>query len=368
MKPQAIAATGPNNFDFLRFFFASLVILSHSFPLGTGNEDAEPLLRFTNGQMTFGSLAVDCFFIISGFLISQSWKNRPAPRAFLEKRVRRIYPGFIVATLIGAFVITPLFSMHGASGITPEFVLRYAGRALRLLETVPSTAFETNPARDVINGSLWSISYEFWCYVGVMACGLMGLFRRPNWLAAGLAGAIGISFGFAFTRWTPGGSWLGVVFGYPPFWARLLPYFLVGMVFFAFRARVPLNNFGAAIAGAVFVAGAKLPHGMIFCLPLAAAYLIFWFAYLPVPRLHRFGQHGDYSYGIYLYAFPIQQMVVHAQGAVPMNPYALFAIAWPLSVAAGAASWWWVERRWVMGAKRPASADSTSPHRAAEPG
>ena len=71
-EPLSAGATR-NNFDFLRFFFASLVILPHSFPLGSGNADGEPLIRFTNGQLTLGALAVDCFFVISGFLISQSW-------------------------------------------------------------------------------------------------------------------------------------------------------------------------------------------------------------------------------------------------------------------------------------------------------
>jgi peptidoglycan/LPS O-acetylase OafA/YrhL len=340
-----------NTFDFLRFFFASLVIFSHSYPLATGTEDAEPLRVATAGQLTFGSLAVDCFFIISGFLISQSWTNQPSIRSFLEKRVRRIYPGFIAATLIGAFVISPLFSIHGGAGIDLEFVLKYLARTARLLPTTPGTAFETNPARDIVNGSLWSISYEFWCYVGVVFCGVVGLLAKPRRMLMLLVAAIAIAFTFAYLHLSPGGKWLGVIFGYPPFWARLLPYFLVGMTFFAYRHSIVLTHRGAAVCVAMLTIAAFAPNGMIFVLPWAAAYLIFWFAYLPLPRLQRFGKHGDISYGIYLYAFPVQQMLMFRLGS-RLDEYTLFLLAWAMSIAAGAASWWVIERPWVMGRRR----------------
>jgi peptidoglycan/LPS O-acetylase OafA/YrhL len=345
-----------NNFDFLRFFFASLVILSHSFPLGSGTEDGEPLLRFTNGQLTMGALAVDCFFVISGFLISQSWCNRPSVPVFLEKRVRRIYPGFIAATLLGAFVITPLFSAQGTALIDLEFVARYVANTLRLLAISPGPAFESNPAAGTLNGSLWSISYEFWCYIGVMGCGLLGLLNRPRWLAAGLLGAIATSFVFTRFHLTPSGWWIGAVFGYPPFWARLLPYFLVGMVVYACRDRLRFGHVGAVASAVLFVVAAGVPNGMIFLLPFIAACAIFWFAYLPIPRLHGFAKHGDLSYGIYLYAFPIQQLIVHAYGG-PMNPYLLFVCAWAASIVVSAASWRFIERRFVKPAARPLRTD-----------
>jgi len=355
-------SVGENNFDFLRFLFASLVVLSHSYPIGTGNEDREPLALFTNHQLTFGSLAVDCFFIISGFLISHSWVSRPQPRLFLEKRVRRIYPGFVAAVLIGAFVVTPLFSTAGSAGITADFLLEFAGRTLRLLQATPGPAFQTNPASGTINGSLWSISYEFWCYIGVMACGVAGLLRRPRLLATALIGAMLVSFAFAWFQLTIGGGVLGRVLGYPPFWARLLPYFLVGMAFHAYRDRLRLTTRGAALCAVIFVAASFVPYAMIFALPVLAAYLIFWFAFLPLKPLHRFAKHGDFSYGIYLYSFPILQIIVFWRGTA-MDPLALFAIAWPVSIAVAAISWHVLERRWLRakGSSKP-SAVVPAPH------
>ena len=102
---QAIDVSGhANNFDALRFLFASLVVFSHSFPLAEGNELREPLWRMTE-QTTLGGISVHCFFIISGFLIAASWDRRKDVGQFLKRRVLRIYPGFIIANAVGVFLV-----------------------------------------------------------------------------------------------------------------------------------------------------------------------------------------------------------------------------------------------------------------------
>ncbi len=337
---------GKNNFDFLRFALATLVVYSHSFPLGTGNEDHEPLAVLTGHQLTFGALAVDCFFIISGYLIAQSWVAKPGIAAFLAKRVRRIYPGFIVAALLGAFVITPLFAGLRMHPPTTDFIFRFIGRTLRLLDEVPGPAFPQNPAPGPVNGSLWSISYEFWCYIGVLLCGSAGwlMRRRVVWTAFG--GSVLLSLAFRVFDLHPGGSYLGLVFGYPPFWARLLPFFLVGMAFHAVSGDRWLNGRGALVCAAALVGASFIPQALLIVFPLAVAYLLFWMAVLPVPYVSNFARHGDFSYGIYLYSFPLLQIVVALHGG-PMNPSHLFFVAWPLSVAAGFLSWHLVERPFV---------------------
>src|ERR1700743_1286518 len=96
-----------NNFDSLRLIFAVLVILSHSFPLGRGSNDTEPLSVITNGALTLGDLSVWGFFVISGFLITQSWLRSSSTGKYLKRRVARIYPGFIVMSLVSALLIVP---------------------------------------------------------------------------------------------------------------------------------------------------------------------------------------------------------------------------------------------------------------------
>jgi len=323
------------------------VIFSHSYPLGTGTERFEPLFVYSDGRMTFGTLAVDCFFIISGYLISQSWKSDPRAMIFLGKRARRIYPGFLVAVLICAFVLTPVFSTQGTSLITIPFAGSFIGRALRLLDSYPGGAFQGNPAPGPMNGSLWSISYEFWCYVGLLACGLTGMLGRRFWLITAFLLSVLVSFVFERLHLTPGGKWLGAIFGYPPFWARLLPFFLIGMVFHAYRSQIHFRSGVAFLCLASAMLGLLLPYATIFVLPIAAAYLIFWFAFKPMGPISSFAKHGDFSYGIYLYSFPILQIIVFLYGK-KLSPLVLFSLSWPLAIAAGAVSWFIVERRWVV--------------------
>ena len=335
-----------NNFDFLRFALASLVVLSHSFPLATGTEHDEPLAWLTNGQLTFGALAVDGFFVISGFLVLQSWRRDPRTVPFLRKRILRIYPGFLVAAVLGAFVIAPAYRSLPHPPLDADFVGRFLFDAVRLQADIPWPSFDANPAPGTVNGSLWSIPYEAWCYVLVWVAGLLMLDGRRVLVAGTFALFVVVGFVFEWRHLTPGGRMLGQIFGYPPLWARLLPFFLAGMTFLAWQDRIRLTAGGAAAALLALAVAARLPHGMSLAMPTAGAYLLFWFALRPIPRLSRFAARGDFSYGIYLFSFPILQMVVHHAGT-PLHPLVLFAIGWPLALVAAVLSWHLVEKHCI---------------------
>ena len=96
-----------NNIDFLRLALALLVVFSHSFPLMHGSDAPEPLGRLTRGQATGGTIAVDAFFILSGFLITASYERSGSLLSFLKKRIARIYPGFLVVSVLAAVCFVP---------------------------------------------------------------------------------------------------------------------------------------------------------------------------------------------------------------------------------------------------------------------
>src|SRR5690349_3507824 len=111
-----------NNFDAIRLAMALLVVWSHSFALHLGSEKAEWISVILNGAYGYGagSLGVMAFFVISGFLIAQSWERSSSGRSYFEKRIRRIYPGFMVATSLCAFIIAPMF---GGAFMNPALVV-----------------------------------------------------------------------------------------------------------------------------------------------------------------------------------------------------------------------------------------------------
>jgi peptidoglycan/LPS O-acetylase OafA/YrhL len=362
-ETRSIFDTRRNNLEFVRLFLAVVVIFSHSFPLATGTEKYEPLILATHGQTTAGTIAVNLFFVLSGFLITNSFLSSSSISSYLGKRIRRIYPGFIATMLVGALIVAPLASASSPLNSVAAKVGNFAMSCVRLREFDYLHAFPSNPAPGAINGSLWSISYEFWCYVGVAALGLIGVLARRRVVFAIFCLSLVVSFLFAITGWKLSGSFLGAIFGYPPFWARLLPMYLAGVVFFLYRDRIPHKGSIAAGALGVLVFATYIPPGWTVCFPLAGTYLLFWFGYHSGIHLEDFGSRGDLSYGTYLYAFPIQQLTMRFIGH-PISPYLLFIIVTPLTLIAAFLSWHLIEK-WFL--RRPARAPRPGAIREASP-
>ena len=340
-----------NNFDLLRLGLAVLVLFSHSFPLATGTEIAEPVLRLTHGQMTGGAVAVDLFFVMSGFLIAASAKRSAGVTSFLRKRVARIYPAFCMAALLTAFVVLPLgsgrLSEASAAARAGDFLLQ----TVRLREFHYASVFAGNPYPGVINGSTWSIQYEFWCYLGVALLAATALLRRRWAVLALFAAAMVVSVCFAVKGWILGGKVLGLILGPPQIWARLLPLYLAGVCFYLFRRWIPKRGWIALLCVGALGVGCWPRYGLVAAFPLAGTYLVFYLAYAPWLRLYHFGRFGDFSYGTYLYAFPVQQMVMRGFGH-PVAPVLLFACATPLTLLLAVASWYGVERRFLQPVRR----------------
>src|SRR5579884_3235028 len=204
--PQMADAAVPeraNNFDALRLFAALAVVFSHSFLIAEGSEASEPFVRLTGNQCVLGLVGVFVFFVISGYLVTESWCRRPAPLRFATRRLLRIYPGLAVNALVSALLLGPLVTgmSLGAYLASPELG-KFFAHILTLNPgplQLPGVLFAKNSVGLLVNGSLWTLRYEVMMYGLVLLLGIAGLLRPWVAVLLTLAGIAAVCFEKALT-------------------------------------------------------------------------------------------------------------------------------------------------------------------------
>lgn len=331
----------------LRLAGALLVLLSHSFAVTRG---ADPV-TWLNGE-TLGTVGVSLFFAISGFLVARSWLGDPRPPAYAAKRALRLLPGLYAAVLFTTLVVGPLYTKHALGTYLTEpgtylYVVRNG-----LLYTVNGQlpgVFDANLVPGAVNGSLWTIPIEAACYAGLGLLGALGLLRRPRVPAAVFAVLL-----VAMSPWVPttelgngkatnldGGELLTAI--------RLTGIFFGGALLFLHRHRIALRWDWLLAMTAVFLAFSRTDWVPFLAVALFP-YLVLVLAYRTPPSWRRITRPGDVSYGLYLYAFPVQQALVASLGP-GLGPARMFALALPITYVLAYASWRWVERPFL--ARKP---------------
>lgn len=325
-----------NNFDFIRFIAASLVIFSHAFPL-TGNQDL--LSAISNGQSDLGHLSVVVFFVISGYFITQSYHFSKSIFHYIKARVLRIFPGLIVAILISTFVIGPLVTIYSFGDyITDKGTYKYLEAILLypMQWNLPGV-FEKNIYPSSVNGSLWSIPFEFMFYILVAFLGVFSLLNKKIALII-----FNVLILIVFLDYWPlsithvWGLELKTIF-------ELLLYFVAGMLFFYYKDQIPYSKLFAMIS-LVVIYLSVYTGGLKEMFVFFGTYLIFYFGYNQDLKTWKFYKYGDFSYGIYIYAFPIQQFISHLYGG-DMNPYKNFLISFPITLIFSILSWNLIEKK-----------------------
>ena len=315
-----------NNFDLLRLFAAWGVLVSHSFAL-TGR--AEPLHQFGT---TLGNVSVLVFFAISGLLIHRSWSYDPTPRRFWSKRALRLFPGLLVVSMLTAFVLGPVvtsvplgtYATSLETWIYPVRVTLLAPFGAQL-----PGVFDGNEFPSAVNGPLWSLPVEVAAYAMLATAGVLGLLRHPRIvLAIALMAVVWAHFWSNAVGDTL--AQLGVLAG-----------FAVGSAAYTFRSRIPLDwRLALLVAGVAAATADTSLRGAVWT--VAIAYLTFWFAYALPPLGRWLTRHGDASYGVYIYAWPMQQTIVWACND-SIGPWILIGVATPVVWLLAQASWHLVE-------------------------
>ncbi|MCE9604593.1 MAG: acyltransferase [Planctomycetia bacterium] len=332
------------------------VILSHSFLLVDGDEADEPLWKLTG--TTIGTVVVDLFLIISGFLVSHSLVKSKTIKEFILKRVLRVYPAFLILSAIQAFVLAPLASEMPFTGYSAR---QWGIIAFNMIDLVGYgfpyggllSTFENNPYPGVMNGSLWTIRYEFVCYV-FLAMAAKSLRKISVCIAVFTLLWLWYFSGFRLSSHWIVTAIIGDVFYLP----RFFTFFMAGVLFHRLRNRIPYSNILAAVGAATIVGVAVVrPDILEPVLSIAGTYLLLWIAYQPELVRLLGDVKADYSYGVYLYGFPVQQsLLLWASPYVAFGPYGLTVCASAIALVLGAASWHGVEKWFVAMKQRNSSA------------
>ena len=317
-----------NHFNLMRMLFASMVIWSHVPEIADGNRYREPLTMLFH-NLSFGEFAVNCFFLLSGFLIVQSWHFKPDAILFLEKRLLRIYPGFIVASLICGLLIAPLAG-------NPQYfdqlnILHFVASTITLGMPAIPTVFPGTHYAD-INDSMWTIRYEFACYLLVLLIGLLSKTGfRLAWAVATLVIVV-LNVSHEFFHWLPSHNII----------LRLPVLFSVGGLFFLYPTLRKPGVLKSVLAIIVFVAGLYSPQWVTLTFALAGGYLLFWLATRPSSTLLQYNRLPDISYGVYLYAWPLNKLIM--QFHLTNSLFATAVLVLLTSIVAGLLSWYLVEK------------------------
>lgn len=314
LRPAAasLGLARENSIGFLRLLFAVFVIYGHAYFLSKAGPD--PLASWTQGTAHFGLLGVQSFFVLSGYLVASSYQRSTSVFRYLWSRFLRLAPALWACLLVTAFVLAPILFFTSAPSGT--FFGQEPGPVGYVLTNFASPRGQitigqllaTNPYPGEINGSLWTLFYEAACYGLVAAFGLVGLLTR--WRRWGLLALLGLLALYLVWQLRPGllPGWLFNTEG-----KRLVPCFVAGMVW----AVLPtdglswLRHGATAIAATLVLLAGYHWQLHLAVAPIALAPIIFWLAeHLPFRNYER-RLGGDYSYGLYVYGYPLQQTLAH---------------------------------------------------------
>lgn len=330
-----------NNFDFLRLFLALLVVRCHAGLVGWQ-------LPWTEDEYFLGGRwAVQCFFVISGYLIFRSWDYQPRLGQYAEKRARRILPAYVFVLVVCAFGLSGLSELPYREYFSNPSVYAYLFSNLGFVGFLQNTlpgVFENNPS-PYVNGPLWTIKIEVMFYVSVPIIEYVA--RRMN--RAVLFSAI---YGLAIV-WNAGFDYLsetmqkGSLIKVSEQLPGQMSFFIAGASLHYFRETFQRYLRVATIVSAVvLVAYFAIQSLWIYAFyPLALAILVIGFAH-HFYYLGNFGRYGDFSYGMYIFHYPILQIL--ATLSLPLSPPAIFAIGFGISLVASVASWRLIESRWLL--------------------
>jgi len=310
----------------MRLLAASMVIFSHSFFLS-----GIPLPhnhKWLSLAFKSGGVGVSIFFVMSGFLITQSFQNSDNIFSFLWKRILRIYPALLVAlsltVLLGIFVTKLSFSAYILHPDTRAYLLNFFIPQDRL-NHLPGV-FEGNPYTSDVNGSLWTIRIELLLYLLTAFIGITGRLKEKTMIWLTFLAFAAYMLAQDEYKLIPGAKAPEVESIYA---LRNILFFSIGSLFYCCGIKKNNGNLLLALIAALLLSQFSHDKAFEFFLIPLLPFIVIQLAFIrPGNILNHLGKYGDYSYGMYIYAYPVQQTLIHfLQGKIHLWQYIILSFA-----------------------------------------
>jgi peptidoglycan/LPS O-acetylase OafA/YrhL len=346
-----------NSLGFIRLVLALLVIVDHSFPLG--GFGADPFYTLSRGQASLGSIAVAGFFAISGYLIAKSGMSADVVQ-FMWRRFLRIFPAYWTVLLLTALVVAPVIWLAQGDNLADYFRLAPNGPAHYLSANwtlhigtygiydilTDTTPYGRSIHGSAFNGSIWTLIYEWNCYLLIALLVAFGVLLRAKIVVPIITGFLFIAQVLFMTN----PNAIAAIFPLinDQYTVLLTLTFMYGACLAVYSRRIPYTDGLGILSGIVLIY--TLRYGGFTLVGTAAGTYFTLYLGARLPTLfHRVGAKNDYSYGVYIYGFLVEQILAYA-GLYKLGyaPYLILSLV--ISLGLGWLSWHGIEK-WAMSLK-----------------
>jgi peptidoglycan/LPS O-acetylase OafA/YrhL len=343
-----------NSLGIIRLVLAIAVIFDHSFVIGAYFDGSNPVSSLTRSQATLGSIAVGGFFGISGYLIAKSGMNADVVQ-FVWRRFLRIFPAYWTALLVTALVVAPIVWVTSGRALSAFFTTSLSGPlgylwGNWLLEVhnygiydifQSTTPYGEMVGYSVFNGSIWTLYYEWLCYMIIALLVLFGVLVRARFLLP-MAALLFVALEIVNLA-SPGAATSVVPFLGDPLLIKLAYTFLCGSTIAVYSKQVPFDSRLAIFALVLGLVSLRFGGFDIFGPPTMTYFFLWLAAWLP-KGFQKIGSPNDYSYGVYVYGFLVQQLLAYV-GVYRLGylPFAIIAVV--ISTVFAWLSWHLVEKQ-----------------------
>ena len=329
-----------NNFNLLRLIGALLVIVSHSFAI-TGNTDMEPLLQITKGKLELSGIGLTMFFFISGYFVTASAMGANNTGTFLKKRLYRIYPALIVLVLISVFLIGPLLTsipLKNYFSNSESWLYLFTATGVRIRMYLPNVFDSSLFNEHAFNASLWTIKLEIQLYASMAFTLWIGLMKNKKVFSFIALLILLVCFGivtfsnqinFAFARYL---NLIGIFY----FGAFIFSSNLLSKQVYAIAVIATLLSFIFLFQKPIYFD----PIAFLLISISTIVYLIGFNKRICIPL------ETDISYGLYIYAFPIQQIIFMYTGS--LSPWLIMGVGILFTIPIALVSWHLVEKKFIL--------------------